>query len=68
MNNQEALSVMNKAVHTLIKCHGFHDLSASTRMTMRILTDAIDAEEWESEGFTERYASAIRMAQSIVEG
>lgn len=68
MNNQEAVSVMSQAVRTLIKCHGVHDLSSTTRLTLRILNDAIGAEEWESDGFVQRYSSAITMAQSIVKG
>jgi hypothetical protein len=68
MNNQQAVSVMSQAVQTLIKCHGVHDLSSTTRLTLRILNDAIGAEEWESDGFVERYSSAITMAQSIVKG
>ena len=68
MNNQEAVSVMSQAVQTLIKCHGVHDLSSTTRLTLRILNDAIGAEEWESDGFVQRYSSAITMAQSIVKG
>lgn len=66
MTNEEAVSVMSQAVQTLIKCHGVHDLSSTTRLTLRILNDAIGAEEWESDGFVEHYSSAIRMAQSIV--
>lgn len=68
MNNQQAVSVMSQAVQTLIKCHGVHDLSSTTRLTLRILNDAIGAEEWESDGFVQRYSSAITMAQSIVKG
>jgi len=67
MSNQDAVTVMSQAVQLLIKCHGVHDLSSTTRLTLRVLNDAIGAEEWESEGFVERYASAIRMAQSIVQ-
>ena len=66
MNNQQAVSVMSQAVQTLLKCHGVHDLSSTTRFTLRVLNDAIGAEEWESDGFVERYSSAIKMAQSIV--
>jgi hypothetical protein len=67
MSNQDAVSVMSQAVQTLIKCHGVHDITATTRLTLRILNDAIGAEEWESEGFVERYSSAIKMAQSIAQ-
>jgi hypothetical protein len=67
MSNQDAVSIMSQAVHTLLKCHGVHDLSSTTRLTLRILNDAIGAEEWESEGFVERYSSAIKMAQSIAQ-
>jgi hypothetical protein len=67
MNNQEAVAVMRTAVKSMWKDYSISGHLCTTEVSiMRILNDAIEAEEWEPGNYVERYANAIKMAQKML--
>jgi hypothetical protein len=67
MNNNEAVAVMRTAVKSMWKDYSISGHLCATEISiMRILNDAIEAEEWEPDNYVQTYNNAITMAQRIL--
>jgi hypothetical protein len=67
MNNQEAVTLMRTAVKSMWKDYSISGHMCTTEISiMRILNDAIEAEEWEPDNYVERYTNAIKLARGML--
>jgi hypothetical protein len=67
MNNQEAVTLMRTAVKSMWKDYSISGHLCTTEISiMRILNDAIEAEEWEPDNYVQTYTNAIKLAQRVL--